>query len=232
MVTNPNCSTIGLVMALKPIEERFGIEQIFVTTMQAVSRRGLSRRGVDGHSGQRGALHRRRRRKDGGRDAEAAGQARRPRGGAAGREDDRALQPRAGGGRAHGVRVDQAGQEVGRPRRAKTFWRRGRSSSRWPGSDLPFAPEQPVEWARAERSPAAAAGPQSRQGHGGDGGPAAPVQRAGLEVRAALAQHRARRGRSDDFERRDAGQPGQAGTCGGGSGARARARNDSRSPSG
>ena len=36
MVTNPNCSAIGLVLALKPIEERFGIEQIFVTTMQAV----------------------------------------------------------------------------------------------------------------------------------------------------------------------------------------------------
>ena len=40
MVTNPNCSTIGLVMALKPIEEHFGIEQIFVTTMQAVSGAG------------------------------------------------------------------------------------------------------------------------------------------------------------------------------------------------
>jgi len=40
MVTNPNCSTIGLVMALKPIEERFGIEQIMVTTMQAVSGAG------------------------------------------------------------------------------------------------------------------------------------------------------------------------------------------------
>jgi aspartate-semialdehyde dehydrogenase len=40
MVTNPNCSTIGLVMALKPIEARFGIEQIFVTTMQAVSGAG------------------------------------------------------------------------------------------------------------------------------------------------------------------------------------------------
>jgi aspartate-semialdehyde dehydrogenase len=40
MVTNPNCSTIGLVMALKPVEERFGIEQIFVTTMQAVSGAG------------------------------------------------------------------------------------------------------------------------------------------------------------------------------------------------
>jgi aspartate-semialdehyde dehydrogenase len=40
MVTNPNCSTIGLVMALKPLQERFGIEQIFVTTMQAISGAG------------------------------------------------------------------------------------------------------------------------------------------------------------------------------------------------
>jgi aspartate-semialdehyde dehydrogenase len=40
MVTNPNCSTIGLVLALKPLEERFGIEQIFVSTMQAVSGAG------------------------------------------------------------------------------------------------------------------------------------------------------------------------------------------------
>lgn len=40
MVTNPNCSAIGLVIALKPIEERFGIEQIFVTTMQAISGAG------------------------------------------------------------------------------------------------------------------------------------------------------------------------------------------------
>jgi aspartate-semialdehyde dehydrogenase len=40
MVTNPNCSTIGLVLALKPLAERFGIEQIFVSTMQAVSGAG------------------------------------------------------------------------------------------------------------------------------------------------------------------------------------------------
>src|SRR5271157_5679680 len=40
MVTNPNCSAIGLVVALKPLQERFGIEQIFVTTMQAVSGAG------------------------------------------------------------------------------------------------------------------------------------------------------------------------------------------------
>jgi len=40
MVTNPNCSTIGLVMALKPLEERFGIKKIFVSTMQAISGAG------------------------------------------------------------------------------------------------------------------------------------------------------------------------------------------------
>ncbi len=40
IVTNSNCSAMGLVLALKPIEERFAIEQIFVTTMQAVSGAG------------------------------------------------------------------------------------------------------------------------------------------------------------------------------------------------
>ena len=40
IVTNPNCSAIGLVMALKPLVERFGVEAIFVSTMQAVSGAG------------------------------------------------------------------------------------------------------------------------------------------------------------------------------------------------
>ena len=40
LVTNPNCSAIGLVLALKPLEERFGIDSLFVTTMQAVSGAG------------------------------------------------------------------------------------------------------------------------------------------------------------------------------------------------
>ena len=30
IVTNPNCCAIGLVLALKPLEERFGIESLFV----------------------------------------------------------------------------------------------------------------------------------------------------------------------------------------------------------
>ena len=79
-----NCSTIGLVLALKPIEERFGIEQIFVDHDAGGQRRGLSGRGVDGHSGQCGSLYRRRRREDGSGDAEAAGQAGGPGGEAAG----------------------------------------------------------------------------------------------------------------------------------------------------
>ncbi|CAN5564886.1 aspartate-semialdehyde dehydrogenase [soil metagenome] len=40
IVTNPNCSAIGLVLALKPLEEKFGIDSLFVTTMQAVSGAG------------------------------------------------------------------------------------------------------------------------------------------------------------------------------------------------
>ena len=40
IVTNPNCSAIGLVLALKPLEARFGIDSLFVSTMQAVSGAG------------------------------------------------------------------------------------------------------------------------------------------------------------------------------------------------
>ena len=37
IITNPNCSTIGMVMALKPLYDAFGIEAVNVVTMQAVS---------------------------------------------------------------------------------------------------------------------------------------------------------------------------------------------------
>jgi aspartate-semialdehyde dehydrogenase len=39
-VTNPNCSAIGLVLALAPLHRRFGLEKVMVTTMQAVSGAG------------------------------------------------------------------------------------------------------------------------------------------------------------------------------------------------
>lgn len=40
IVTNPNCSTVGLAMALAPIHKKFGVEKCIVTTMQAISGAG------------------------------------------------------------------------------------------------------------------------------------------------------------------------------------------------
>jgi aspartate-semialdehyde dehydrogenase len=40
VVTNPNCSAIGLVLALAPLERRFGLETVMAVTMQAVSGAG------------------------------------------------------------------------------------------------------------------------------------------------------------------------------------------------
>jgi aspartate-semialdehyde dehydrogenase len=40
VVTNPNCSAIGLVLALAPLERKFGLETVMAVTMQAVSGAG------------------------------------------------------------------------------------------------------------------------------------------------------------------------------------------------
>lgn len=40
IVTNPNCSAVGLVMALKPLHDAFGVEAVHVVTMQALSGAG------------------------------------------------------------------------------------------------------------------------------------------------------------------------------------------------
>jgi aspartate-semialdehyde dehydrogenase len=40
LVTNPNCCAIGLVLPLAALHQRFGIEKLFVSTMQAVSGAG------------------------------------------------------------------------------------------------------------------------------------------------------------------------------------------------
>lgn len=41
IITNPNCSTIGLVLALKPLHDAFGLRDVHVVTMQAVSGAGM-----------------------------------------------------------------------------------------------------------------------------------------------------------------------------------------------
>jgi aspartate-semialdehyde dehydrogenase len=40
VVTNPNCSAIGLVLALAPLDRAFGLETVMATTMQAISGAG------------------------------------------------------------------------------------------------------------------------------------------------------------------------------------------------
>jgi aspartate-semialdehyde dehydrogenase len=40
IVTNPNCTTVGLVMSLAPLDAAFGIEKVMMTSMQAISGAG------------------------------------------------------------------------------------------------------------------------------------------------------------------------------------------------
>ncbi len=45
IIANPNCSTIQLVVALKPLADKFGLEEVRVSTYQAVS--GAGKDGYD-----------------------------------------------------------------------------------------------------------------------------------------------------------------------------------------
>jgi aspartate-semialdehyde dehydrogenase len=54
IVANPNCSTMQMVVALKPLSDAVGIERLVVSTYQAVS--GTGRKGVDELLGQSHAL--------------------------------------------------------------------------------------------------------------------------------------------------------------------------------
>ena len=54
IIANPNCSTIQMVVALKPIYDAVGIERINVCTYQAVS--GAGRRGIEELAAQTAAL--------------------------------------------------------------------------------------------------------------------------------------------------------------------------------
>jgi aspartate-semialdehyde dehydrogenase len=40
MLTNPNCTTVGLAMALAPLHQRFGVEAVMMTSLQAISGAG------------------------------------------------------------------------------------------------------------------------------------------------------------------------------------------------
>ncbi|HEX7150104.1 MAG TPA: aspartate-semialdehyde dehydrogenase [Thermoanaerobaculia bacterium] len=42
IITNPNCSTVGLAMAIAPLHRKWGVTQLHVTTMQAISGAGYN----------------------------------------------------------------------------------------------------------------------------------------------------------------------------------------------
>jgi aspartate-semialdehyde dehydrogenase len=44
VIANPNCSTIQMVVALQPLRDRFGLEEVFVSTYQSAS--GAGQKGV------------------------------------------------------------------------------------------------------------------------------------------------------------------------------------------
>lgn len=51
LIANPNCSTIQMVVALKPLQDRFGLKQVIVSTYQSVSGAGSAAvEEVKGHS--------------------------------------------------------------------------------------------------------------------------------------------------------------------------------------
>ncbi|MDP2364909.1 MAG: aspartate-semialdehyde dehydrogenase, partial [Ignavibacteria bacterium] len=45
LIANPNCSTIQLVVALKPVENNFGLNRVVVSTYQSIS--GAGQKGID-----------------------------------------------------------------------------------------------------------------------------------------------------------------------------------------
>lgn len=40
LITNPNCTTVGLVLSLKPLMDEYGIKKVYVTSLQALSGAG------------------------------------------------------------------------------------------------------------------------------------------------------------------------------------------------
>jgi len=149
MVTNPNCSTIGLVMALKPIEERFGIEQIFVTTMQAVSGAGYP--GVPSMDIMGNVVP-----YIGGEEEKMEAETLK----LLGKLQGRAVTPLAARISAHCNRVpvedghtESVSLKLGRPATREEILAAWAEFRPLAGQGLPTAPDQPVEWAPQDDRP-------------------------------------------------------------------------------
>src|SRR5664280_2527239 len=155
-------------------------------------RRGLSRRPLDGHHGQRDPVHWRRRRKDGDGDAEDSGRfCGRPHR-AAGRQSQRPLQSRRRGGWAHRNRVRGVLLEAERARSAPGARKLPRTAAGAQSSQRAAAPR---DLHGCCQPPAAAQRRRTRARHGRLRGTPPRLPRAGLQIRRAQPQHHPRRGR-------------------------------------
>ncbi|MGA2571110.1 MAG: aspartate-semialdehyde dehydrogenase [Terracidiphilus sp.] len=146
IVTNSNCSAMGLVLALKPIEERFGIEQIFVTTMQAVSGAGYP--GVASMDILDNVIP-----FIGGEEEKMETETLK----LLGKLEGRSVKPLAAKMSAHCNRVAvvdghtecvsiKLGKKLGRPAAREDFLSAWAEFKPLAGLGLPSAPEQPIEW--------------------------------------------------------------------------------------
>ncbi len=201
IVTNPNCSAIGLVLALKPLEERFGIESLFVSTMQAVSGAGYPGVASLDILGNVVPFIKNEEEKM----QEEVGKL-------LGRLDGNRIEMLDAKVSAHCNRVAvEDGHTECVSIKFKKKATREEILAAWSefaplrhfvqDMHLPMAPEQPVEYRRGGGPAAAAAGQDAWQRDVHDCGQAAGVHAAGLEVCPALAQHDSRRGWRGDFER-------------------------------
>ena len=206
IVTNSNCTVMGPVLALKPIADRFGIEQIFATSMQAVSGAGYP--GVASMDILDNVVPYIANEEEKMEEEMLK---------LLGKLNGHAVEPLVARMSAscnrvpvvdgHTVSVSiKLGNKLGRPATREEIL------AAW-AEFRPLGRSKPAQRSRsarpvgaAARPPAAPPGPQSRQWHGRDRRPSAPMRRARLEVHRALAQHHSRSRRSHHPQRRTAGK--------------------------
>ena len=206
IVTNSNCTVMGPVLALKPIADRFGIEQIFATSMQAVSGAGYP--GVASMDILDNVVPYIANEEEKMEEEMLK---------LLGKLDGHAVKPLAARMSASCNRVPvldghtvSVSIKLGKPATREEILAAWAEFRPLAGQNLPTRSRSARSVGAAAGSPAASPRSQSRQRHGRHRRPPAPLRRARLEVHRALAQHHSRSRRSHHPQRRAAGKFEQA----------------------
>jgi aspartate-semialdehyde dehydrogenase len=146
VVTNPNCSAIGLVLALAPLQKRFGLEAVMAVTMQAVSGAGYPGVASLDILGNVIPYIRNEEEKMEEETLKLLGQMNGTRIDSRSVCHERAMQPGCGGGRAHGIGFGAAENQA-KPEEIIAAWNDYRAEPQQ--LKLPSAPERPVVYLEA-----------------------------------------------------------------------------------